>query len=264
MFDQKEPSATTTFDTSRIANHPVEVDTQKSIFVQALTNKDGFRNFMRSPMHRIPLGFTAALLVLHVASTGSSCYRSGARSGELRNAQLTPAIEMRADEAGLDDLRTKTLAGDDIEIRIWSEPAAMTNAAQGYILERHSNSWTCDHLLSTESGISVAGDGQQVVIGLKPVNKSSTIEVEPLNGWEFLWNNLTSAGLLTLPDESQLDLKSDRSTPPGNIYVIEVKSETGYRVYRYTNPEHFTLPETRAMSRIIQLLHDEFSNDQQQ
>ena len=219
---------------------------------------------MRSPVNHTSFSNAVGSLVILIAGTGSSCYQSGAGGHELRNILLTPAIEMRAEEAGLEDLRTKVLARDDIEIRIWSEPAAMTNAAQGYILERHSNSWTCDHLLPTESGPSVVGDGQQVVIGLTPVNKSRTVEVEPLNGWEFLWNNLTSAGILTLPDESHHELKAERSTPPGNIYVVEIKTDKGYRTYRYTNPERFTLPETKAMSRIMQLLKDEFGKDQQQ
>lgn len=212
----------------------------------------------------LPVVAGATLFVLLIVTNGSSCYQSGAGSHELRNTLLTPAIEMRADEARVDDLRTKVLTSDDIEIRIWSEPAAMTNAAQAYILERHSNSWICGHLLPAESALSVAGNGQQVVIGLKPVNKNRTVEVEPLNGWEFLWDNLTSAGLLTLPDESQLDLKANRSTPAGTIYVVEIKREGEYRTYRYTNPEYYTLPETKAMSRIIQLLKNEFSKDQQQ
>ena len=186
------------------------------------------------------------------------------KSHELQNALLTPAIEVRAEQAGLVDLRSKPLAGGDIEIRIWSEPEPIPDLVHGYVLERHAHSWKCDHLLPAASGPAVGGDGQRVVIGLKPAKESRSVMVEPLNGWEFLWNNLTSAGILTLPDESRLDLKSDRSTPPGNIYVVEIKNGSGYRVYRYTNPEHFTLPEMKAMSRIVQLLHDEFSTDQQQ
>ena len=219
---------------------------------------------MTAHLHRIPFSLVIAFLALQVGNTGSSCNKSAMKSHELQNALLTPAIEVRAEQAGLVDLRSKPLAGDDIEIRIWSEPEPIPDLVHGYVLERHAHSWRCDHLLPSGSGLPVVGDGQRVVIGRKPSNEERTVMVEPLNGWEFLWNGLTSAGLLTLPDESQLDLKTDRSTPAGNIYVVEIKRETGYRVYRYTNPEHFTLPETKAMSRIIQLLHDEFSNDQQQ
>ena len=204
------------------------------------------------------------LLASFGLSFGGTCYQHGGESHELRNSLLTPAIEKRADEAGLNDLRNKVLKTDNIEVRIWIEPASEIDVAEGYVLTRDSNSWSGVHLPAPKPGVTtMRGVSGGATIILKPSSRDEDVKVEPLNGWDFLWNSLSTAGLLTLPDESRFDLKPDKRTGAGNIYVVEIKTHREYRSYRYTNPEHYDLPETKAMARTIRILRDEFSKDQQ-
>ncbi len=219
---------------------------------------------MKSLVSQIPLGI-AAVLLLQVTSTGSSCYQDAGKSHELRNMQLTPAIEMRGDEAGLGDLREAAVKNGDMEIRIWREPTISVDVAEGYVLQRLSGSWSGKHLtLNEKKQIVVVGQGNLVSITPPKKKEGVVVEIEPLNGWDFLWTSLEGAGLLTLPDESSLDLRATGPMKDGFIYVVEIKTRDTYRAYRYTTPENYETPETRSMVRIVRIINEEFSEDQQQ
>lgn len=204
-------------------------------------------------------------LSVFLTFVGGTCFQPHDKSRELRNPLLTPAIEARADDDGLEDLRAIVLKPDDIEVRIWSEPTNVMNVAEGYVLSRISANWTGRHLLPSETGPRVSSNGHIVTIQPHAAGEVKSIQVEPLNGWEFLWNSLTATGLLALPDESRLDLKADQRRGEGNnLYIVEIKTAEEYRAYRYTTPEHYSLPETKAMVQIVRTLSDEFSTDQKQ
>ena len=197
--------------------------------------------------------------------TAATCYRSSEQTHELRNASLTPAIEMRAQEAGLSDLRASVFKKGDMEIRLWLEPAMFVDIAEGYVLRRLSGSWSGRHLtLNEKTHITVVGQGNAVSIQPPKKNEGVVVDIEPLNGWDLLWSSLEGAGLLTLPDESRLDLRATRGMKEGFIYVVEIKTSDEYRTYRYTTPENNDTPETKSMVRIIQIIHEEFSKDQQE
>ena len=216
--------------------------------------RQGFRSIV------LPMGTILCLCTI----VGTVCFQAGDRSHDLRNPLLTPAIEMRADDDGLDDLRGRQLKDNDCEVRIWIEPMTELDAAEGYVIRRLSNSWSARHLLPREIGPAIVGTKHGVTIGpaARDSVKGKTNDVEPLNGWDFLWRNLTEAGLLTLPDEGSLPVKAGARARKGMIYVVETRTDTEYRTYRYTAPEQHDLPETKAMVRIIQVLRDEFSSDQ--
>lgn len=216
-------------------------------------------------MDRIPIYFASLSLVFQVVGAGGSCYQTGDKTHELRNTQLTPAIEMRADEAALTDLRKDAFKNGDMEIRIWLEPTISVNVAEGYVLQRLSGSWSGKHLtLNEKKQMTVVGQGNTVLIRPPEENVGAVVDIEPLNGWGFLWTGLEKAGLLTLPDESRLDLRATGDMKDGLIYVVEIKTSDDYRSYRYTTPENYATPETKSMVRIIQIMKEEFSGDQQQ
>jgi hypothetical protein len=207
------------------------------------------------------LSLAGTIALLSFVLTGGTCFHGVDQSHELRNTLLTPAIEMRADEANLEDLRTKTMKPGNLEIRIWIEPMLSVSAAEGYVLERVDSLWTGKHLLPRETKPAVVQLEHGVVL-TPPSRFRGSTSIQPLNGWDFLWNSLTNAGLLSVPDESQLDLRASKLTEEGSIYVVETKTSNVYRTYRYTRPEQFNLPETNAMVRFIQILRDEFPQDQ--
>jgi hypothetical protein len=208
-------------------------------------------------------------LALFLILTGGSCHHASDKSHDLRNIQLTPAIEMRADEEKLEDLRTTVTKRDDIEVRIWIEPMMEVEVAEGYILKQKDSLWAGRHLLATQTYPNVAREGHDIILTPPSSRTGKSVEIEPLNGWDSLWKSLTNTGLLTLPDEGQLDLRSDKKLEGGrglligDIYVVEIRTSEEYRTYRYTIPQRFGQPETKAMIRIIQILHDEFDKDQQ-
>ena len=193
------------------------------------------------------------------------CYRGSDRTHELLNVSLTPAIEMRAEEAGLSDLRKAVFKKGDMEIRLWLEPVMVVDIAEGYLLQRLSGSWSGRHLtLNEKNQITIVGQGKGVSIKPPRKNEGVVVDIEPLNGWDFLWTRLESAGLITLPDESRLDLRATRGMTDGFIYVVEIKTSHGYRTYRYTTPENYDTPETKSMVRIVRIINEEFSKDQQE
>jgi hypothetical protein len=208
-------------------------------------------------------------LALFFIFTGGSCHHASDKSHDLRNIQLTPAIEMRADEEKLDDLRTKAIRRDDIEVRIWIEPMMQIEVAEAFILKRKDSLWSGRHLLRTQTNPNVAREGHDIILTPPSSRTGRSVEIGPLNGWDSLWKSLTNTGLLTLPDEGRLDLRSDKQLEGGrglligDIYVVEIRTSEEYRTYRYTIPERFGQPETKAMIRIIQILRDEFDKDQQ-
>ncbi len=208
---------------------------------------------------------TAALLGT-CCFCASTCYRGTERSHDLRNPLLTPAIEMRADDEGLKDLRFVVVKDSDIEARIWMEPTMVLDAAEGFVITRISDTWSARHLLPREHGASILTTGHRVVVS--PWTQASGGDpagyVEPLSGWASLWESLTEAGLLTLPDESLLPLMTNKHTPEGAIHVVELRTSREYKAYRYTNPEQYNTPETKGMVRIVRILHDEFLKDRQE
>jgi hypothetical protein len=172
---------------------------------------------------------------------------------------------MRAQDAGLGDLREAVLKAEDIEIRIWLEPAMFLDVAEGYVLQRLASTWSGRHnRLKKKDRVIVIGDEKEVSIFPPPKDEWEVGEIAPRNGWDSLWTTLERTGLLSLPDESRLDLRATRGMKEGFIYVVEIKTTDAYRTYRYTNPENYDTPETKGMVRIVQIIHEEFLKDQQE
>jgi hypothetical protein len=81
----------------------------------------------------------------------------------------------------------------------------------------------------------------------------------PKSGWEALWQKLVEAGILTLPDSSELEYKND--VTDGKSYVVETNVENVYRTYEYGNPNYEELKEAKQIIKIGQIIADEFDLD---
>ena len=153
------------------------------------------------------------------------------------------AINERARIANLGDLRSVTLTGSDLEVRVWVGFGLVP--LEGIIVKRNNGTWSATHLRSVDPRL--------------PRHRYQQALPPPKSGWENFWERLTSEGVLTLPDDSQLEDKV-RATD-GQSFVVEINTDKSYRTYRYSNPHLQKWPEARRMTNIANIIFQEFNID---
>ena len=126
----------------------------------------------------------------------------------------------QAAKAGLPDLKTVALSGNDLEMRFW---LGSIDGYRGIIFKRSGNHWTATQLEYV--------DFQGVLNPIQPYP-------EPEIGWDAFWKKLLSQGILELPDA---DCFKDRNIVlDGATFFIEVNLPGTYRIYHYSNPQFQT------------------------
>lgn len=211
----------------------------------------GFRIDALNPVFAVVL-MTALLLVSSniVACQPSSTALVGGLTQERLKSDSTDdswraiffkEINRRAKLAGLHRLDSATLAGDDLEVRVWIGFGLLP--LQGFVFARKGGRWSGLHLLPVSPGLSRRNYQQALT--------------SPNSGWDELWNRLTREGILTLPDSSQL--KNEVVVFDGEHFVVEIRANGTYRTYRYSNPEVQKWPEAKHMIRIVEIIFAEFS-----
>lgn len=137
-------------------------------------------------------------------------------------------------------LRGRILAEDDFEIRFWVGFGIYGN--DGLILKRSSGgNWTATYLSEMSCHLEDRGK----------YNLES-----PKSGWETTWEKLVDAGLLTLPDSSELEYEDGVSD--GKSYVVEINFGSVYRTYEYGNPKYEKVKEAKQIMNIGKIIVDEF------
>ncbi len=153
---------------------------------------------------------------------------------------MFPLINERTTIAGLQNLQTLRLAPEDFEIRIWHGFGLIVPS--GLILKRMGGKWTALHLTSASKE--------------RHQSDSERVLIEPKSGWQSCWSRLTNAGVLTLPDATQL---GKEPVDPGVLsYVVELNIGGEYRTYHYTYPEANEHREAKQMIEIGDIIADEF------
>lgn len=153
---------------------------------------------------------------------------------------LFKQIDARTKEANLPSLRTTVLVNDDVEVRIWL--GASQYGMDGIVLRRTAGQWSAVYL----GGLSKDPHFKK---HQKPIGP-------PRSGWEIAWQSLVSAGLLKLPDASEL--KCNALLQDGIGYVVETNTDKTYRTYMYDNPQVPECDEAKQMLRIVEILNYEF------
>lgn len=144
------------------------------------------------------------------------------------------------DEHDLPSLRRVVLPKGDLEVRFWYD--ARPTSVNGFVFRRSSGQWSAVHLqLAREPGRS-------------PVERTPL--ATPKSGWEEAWNRLVSAGLLTLPDGSELRCHANGFDGMG--YVVEINRDATYRTYRYSNPKYADCDGAKRIILIEEIIADEF------
>jgi hypothetical protein len=150
------------------------------------------------------------------------------------------SIDERAKIAGLSNLRTLVLPEGDLEVRVWN--GFGNTALEGFVMKRSAGQWAAIHLDGIHSRL--------------PRNKYQRKLHPPKSGWEECWTRLVDAGLLTLPDASQLG--DEPMFADGMSYVVEYKVDGNYRTYEYSNPEYHDRDEAKRMLEISNIIFEEF------
>jgi hypothetical protein len=150
------------------------------------------------------------------------------------------SVNERASKAKLIPLQRKKIPTDDLEFRIWI--GFGLRPLQGFVISRTGGKWQSLFLKSISR---IAKPPHQVQLAA------------PKSGWEELWKQLSEAGLLTLPDFSELEDMVE--VFDGTSYVVEVKSDRKYQTYAYLNPDKQKWEEAKQMLKIAKILYSEFN-----
>jgi hypothetical protein len=151
------------------------------------------------------------------------------------------AINERAKIAKLASLRNVNLPEGDLEVRVWG--GFGLTPLEGFILKRQAAQWSAIHL-------------EGIYPRLPRSQYQKSLEA-PRSGWDPCWKRLVVAGLLALPDDSELEGK--KLITDGFSYVVEINTDSGYRTYRYSNPAWQDFREAKQMLEIGEIISAEFS-----
>lgn len=155
-------------------------------------------------------------------------------------SEVFPLINERTTIAGLQNLEASLLPPQDLEVRIWHGFGLIVPG--GLVLKRSDGNWTAIHLASVSKK--------------RHQSDSERIIKEPKSGWQSCWSRLTNAGLLTLPDATQLG--KEPVDPDVLSYVVELNIGGEYRTYHYTYPEANEHREAKQMIEIGDIVAEEF------
>jgi hypothetical protein len=150
-------------------------------------------------------------------------------------------FQEQIEKVGLKSLRISVLPKDDVELRVWHD--AMPYQVDGIVLSKTDNLW---------SGMHIYKDTK-----LKEGFLTKTTLPSPKSGWSEAWRKLESAGILILPDASQVNC--NHSALDGVSVIVEINSKKTYRAYRYSNPSLANCKEAKQIINISKIIADEFS-----
>lgn len=150
------------------------------------------------------------------------------------------ALDERAQKVNLPRLRTFVLPDHDLEVRFWYD--ARPDVITGFVIRRSANQWSAVGVRQTRNR-----QPSDVKMEALPVPKS---------GWDAVWAKLVAAGILSLPDASELGCNAPSFDTVA--FVIETKVHGVYRTYRYSNPLHAECDEAKRTVEIEEIIVEEF------
>lgn len=149
-------------------------------------------------------------------------------------------LDEHAKGANLSNLRGVTFPEGDLEVRLWYD--ARPSSIDGVILRRSGNHWSATYLHGTYEH--------------QPFRMEEKTLAAPKSGWEAAWGRLERAGILKLPDASEVQCYSVALDGIG--YVVEARTNNIYRTYRYSNPQLMKCSEARQVLEIGEIMEEEF------
>lgn len=147
------------------------------------------------------------------------------------------SINELTSEANLPSLKTTLLTDNDLEARVWGFDG---EEVYGVILKRSAGRWSVTHLYAR---------------GTRPVRKYQSLHV-PKSGWDRAWERLVGAGILTLPDASEVQCNA--RVLDGVDYVVEIDADQTYRTYMYDNPQYAKCDAAKRIIKLTEIVDEEF------
>lgn len=214
-------------------------------------------------MTRVGIRLMAGLIILLLVFAGTTgCKRVVESSSQMSGTQLvekgqTPRLEIpeadwepqffealgeRIKQVNLSSLRTLLLPENDLEVRFWYD--ARPDLINGFVIRRSASRW---------SGIEVRQTRNR-----QPSEVKTEALPVPKSGWDAAWAKLVAAGILTLPDASELGCNAPSFDTVA--YVIETNVDGVYRTYRYSNPMHAECDEAKRIILIEEIFGEEFAS----
>ena len=78
----------------------------------------------------------------------------------------------------------------------------------------------------------------------------------PRSGWQTIWTRMVNAGLLSLPDASEINCNV--LVLDGLGYVVETNADNTYRTYMYQMSSEPKCQEAKSMMEIGDIIFEEF------
>ena len=152
-----------------------------------------------------------------------------------------PIIGERLKQVGVRELKNEVIPDGAKEIRIWV--GFSQNGFRGLIIKDHITSWSASYIPNFDRILPSSG----------VVRSLST----PKSGWQELLAKLQEIGLYDLIDEP--DNEAGRLSLYDAISaIVEIKTSSSYRVYKYRGLLYYRTEEAKKMEKIIETLSSEF------
>ena len=132
------------------------------------------------------------------------------------------------------------LPDGDLEARLWTEAGPF--GLDGVVIRRKTGVW---------SGTYIHGSSTDP--NFKPYNEQMP---QPRSGWDVAWKRMVDAGLLTLPDASQIGYFIGGMDMPW--FVFETNVNKTYRTYMYEYRVPAQCEEAKRMVKLVSIISDEF------
>jgi hypothetical protein len=199
-------------------------------------------------MNKVTIRLTIALLTFLLGLAATSVWLFKQQPKELRlvipQASWEPRffryINAVAGLTGQSELRKTRLPQGDVEARLWW--GFGLSPLEGVTLRRAGGQWSAIHAKADHYYEAEKAERRE----LRP----------PRSGWDGLWQRLTGAGILTLPDATEVNCSADGLD--GIAFVVETNANHTYRTYKYGNPMLAKCNEAQRMMEIGDLIYEEF------
>lgn len=152
-----------------------------------------------------------------------------------------PIIGERLKQVGIRELKNEVVPDGAKEVRIWV--GFSQNGFRGLIIKDHVTNWSASYIPNVDRSVS-----SSIVVRSLPAPKS---------GWQGLLAKLQEIGMYDLTDEP--NNKAGRLSLYDAISaIVEIKTSSSYRVYKYRGLLYYRTEEAKKMEKIIETLSSEF------
>ena len=137
---------------------------------------------------------------------------------------------------GQGELRKTILKNGDHEVRIWW--GFGLSPLEGLLLRHIDGNWSAVHVKADHY--------------YEPTKATKTELKPPQAGWDATWKQLLDAGILKLPDASEIECGGGGMD--GLSVVVEIQIDHTYRTYMYPNPSLERCDEAKQVVKLTELI----------